>query len=643
MVDSSLAKRVRNTLDQCRRELLAERTDEGYWKGELSASALSTATAVSAMSAVFIHDADKASDSLTKPIRLGIELLKRQQNIDGGFGDTNRSYSNIATSYLVLAASALSSKAIDFGLDDDATSHLKRYLKEQGELDGLRRRYGKDKTFVVPIMTNLAIAGLIPWDEVSALPFETAVFPQSMYRLLKMPVVSYAIPALVAIGQARHFHGPRTWLPLRIIRGASINRTVKVLRQMQPESGGYLEATPLTSFVVMSLAVTGRGNSDVSKEGLRFLLDSIRDDGSWPIDTNLATWVTSLAMTALARDPDDDRSWCTESLVRWHLDCQHHVRHPFTGAEPGGWGWTELSGAVPDADDTPAAILALHSIRESVSEDHISQIDVAINAGIKWLALLQNRDGGWPTFCRGWGKLPFDRSSTDLTAHAARAIGATEDNALTRTGSIDQRWQRRAKKFLEKNQAENGSWCPLWFGNQDREDEDNPVYGTARVLLSAEHAMLSNSSLQSGIMFLLNNQQNDGGWGGGPSVSAYHLSKFGNSNNAENLLQNDPKTTQSSVEETAVAIEALCLLAGKPLIDEVLDHAGKDRLQQAIIRGVECLLASVDEGRHHIPWPIGFYFAKLWYYEKLYPLVFTTAALASFLRIRARDRLGRVQ
>ncbi len=25
--------------------------------------------------------------------------------------------------------------------------------------------------------------------------------------------------------------------------------------------------------------------------------------------------------------------------------------------------------------------------------------------------------------------------------------------------------------------------------------------------------------------------------------------------------------------------------------------------------------------------PIGFYFAKLWYYERLYPLIFTVAAL----------------
>ena len=113
-------------------------------------------------------------------------------------------------------------------------------------LEGLRRRYGKDKTFVVPILTNMAIAGLVDWSEVSALPFEAAVLPQSMYRFLGMPVVSYAIPALVAIGQARHFHGPRAWFPLRQIRAAAIGPSLAVLGRMQPESGGYLEATPQT-------------------------------------------------------------------------------------------------------------------------------------------------------------------------------------------------------------------------------------------------------------------------------------------------------------------------------------------------------------------------------------------------------------
>jgi len=54
---------------------------------------------------------------------------------------------------------------------------------------------------------------------------------------------------------------------------------------MQPASGGYLEAAPLTSFVVMSLAASGRVEHPVVQQGVKFLVDSVRPDGSWPIDT----------------------------------------------------------------------------------------------------------------------------------------------------------------------------------------------------------------------------------------------------------------------------------------------------------------------------------------------------------------------
>merc|ERR1712023_458599 len=113
-------------------------------------------------------------------------------------------------------------------------------------------------------------------------------------------------------------------------------------------------------------------------------------------------------------------------LLDWLLGCQNLDRHPFTGAKPGGWGWSDLSGAVPDADDTPGALLALRYWADYANPDGatLERIRKAVRAGGNWLLSLQNRDGGWPTFCRGWGKLPFDRSGSDLTAHAMRALNA---------------------------------------------------------------------------------------------------------------------------------------------------------------------------------------------------------------------------
>lgn len=62
-----------------------------------------------------------------------------------------------------------------------------------------------------------------------------------------------------------------------------------------------------------------------------------------------------------------------------------------------------------------------------------------------------------------------------------------------------------------------------------------------------------------------------------------------------------------------------------------VDH--HDAVRSAVRRGLEWLVAAVESGRFREPSPIGFYFAKLWYYEQLYPIIFTVSALG-----RALDR-----
>src|SRR5690606_8270567 len=133
----------------------------------------------------------------------GIRYLADHQNADGGWGDTDRSVSNISTTMLVRAALHLAERVLPGTIHDhrDRLARAQKYIDSQGGIAGLRRRYGSDKTFAIPILTNCALAGLVPWTEVDPLPFELATLPQSWFRFAQMPVVSYAIPALVAIGQ----------------------------------------------------------------------------------------------------------------------------------------------------------------------------------------------------------------------------------------------------------------------------------------------------------------------------------------------------------------------------------------------------------------------------------------------------------
>ncbi|MGZ8941115.1 MAG: hypothetical protein ACXW32_18070, partial [Limisphaerales bacterium] len=56
---------------------------------------------------------------------------------------------------------------------------------------------------------------------------------------------------------------------------------------------------------------------------------------------------------------------------------------------------------------------------------------------------------------------------------------------------------------------------------------------------------------------------------------------------------------------------------------------------ESVQRGLVRLIEMVEEGRHQKASPIGFYFARLWYYERLYPLIFAVSALGTAL---SKDR-----
>lgn len=595
--------------EEVRERVLAARDAEtGVWTGELAPSALATALAAAAL-------AGGTAEEDTRLAGRGLAWLAAHANGDGGWGDTPRSISNLSTT--LIAAAALGTHAADTGTDTGSQEAVRRggaWIAARTGTTGfgavaeaLAKVYGKDRTFAVPILAFLAMCGKDPqaWPAVPPLPFLLALLPHCAYRFLRLQVVSYALPALIAVGLCRHVcaarvRGRRAWG--RWFAPPLLHR----LARLQPAHGGFLDAVPLTAFVCLALRHAGCGDHAVVQGGLSFLRRSARTDGSWPIDSNLRTWVTTLAARAVTENggngapcgvPPAER----ERVAAWLVNTRMTARHPYTGAAPGGWAWTDLPGGVPDADDTAGALLALRRLKDAGCATDTAE---AVRGGVRWLLALQNRDGGMPTFCRGWGRLPFDRSCPDISAHALAAFTAwtdAEPDAATRARV--RRAAARLLAYLARAQEPDGCWSPLWFGHQQAPGGRNPVIGTARVvdalrtvydadLVTGGGPAGAEDVLRRGERWLVSAQRTDGGWGMGAAPT---------------------------VEETALATAALA--------------AGDGTCAAAARRGGAWLEAHWQEGAAR-PAPIGLYFALLWYDEALYPLVWTLDALAR-LRWRA--------
>jgi len=112
--------------------------------------------------------------------------------------------------------------------------------------------------------------------------------------------------------------------------------------------------------------------------------------------------------------------------------------------------------------------------------------------------------------------------------------------------------------------------------------------------LSQAGVELPPDMLTRGAEWLISARNDDGGWGGDAAVA-------------------------SSIEETALALDALLCVGD---------------ITPAIEAGAAWLVEHTDGGRTFPTASIGLYFAKLWYYEELYPRIFTVSALNRFLAKR---------
>jgi squalene-hopene/tetraprenyl-beta-curcumene cyclase len=600
-----------------------------------------------------------------------VHWLARCQNSDGGWGDCIGARSNIAATMMVQAAFRLTGIPARYA---DLMDVADEYVKSQGGLAGLRRHCNEDRTMLAAILANCALADMVSWRQVPTLQLELACLPKRWKRDLQFFASRYSAPVVLAVGRAKFHHDPPKNPISRLLRRSIWKKSLAILEQLQAADDSFLASVPLSSFVVMSLASVGCQDHNVVRRGIEFLLSSVRADSSWANTTNRATSNTALALNSLGAEanielphrhilPMNDHTWedtatasdtvadinphhseshdaflganndgnlFSDDCLNWLLDLQRTEPNAVTEVSGGGWGSTDAPGALPNTSATAGVLLALVRSRRQTTNFLRERVERACGKAVVWLLDLQNEDGGWATFYRDDSILRRDESGTDVTSQVIRALAAwrndwradTNTDAQRRWAFIDERVVRAIDngwKYLEAHQQGDGSFIPLWFGNEYQPAGQNPVVGTSQVLFACGEIERFDTDLaQRAARWLLAAQHANGGWGPPRTPVDYSGAE---KDGMQTRRANEEMAKFCSVEETSVAISALIAMADA-------DPA----ISQAVSRGLSWLINAVEQDGHRRPAIIGFSLAKLWYHERLYPLAFAAGALSRAVR-----------
>ncbi|MBX7148021.1 squalene--hopene cyclase [bacterium] len=193
-------------------------------------------------------------------------------------------------------------------------------------------------------------------------------------------------------------------------------------------------------------------------------------------------------------------------LSKQILDCYGDWYQKNKGALPGGWSFEFENDYFPDVDDTFEVLLFLSKI--DIPQDKFIK---ASARALTWIVSMQSSNGGWGAFDKNstkeiLNKIPFsdheaclDQPSADLTGRALevfKAFGYTQKYKPV----------KKAIKFLENTQEQNGSWWARWGVNY--------LYGTWCALqgLQAIGYDMQSDKVKRAVSWLKSVQNVDGGY-----------------------------------------------------------------------------------------------------------------------------------
>jgi squalene-hopene/tetraprenyl-beta-curcumene cyclase len=611
--------------------LLTRQQPDGHWVGELQGDTILESEYILLLAFQGREDSDKA--------RKAAEYVLRQQRPDG-------SWSNYPEGPIEVSVSVKAYFALKLTGHEPAAPYMVRARQRILEEGGAAKCNSFTRFY-------LALLGQLPYSSCASVPPELTLLPRWFYfnlyamsswtRTIVVPLSIFSaykpvrsLPGKKAIRELfredpfvcrpapapAHGHGLFSWTSFFVgidwlykrlepflgpIRRVAVRRAAKWLRHRLENSDGLGAIFPPMIYTVVALRCLGVPEEDPEMQLALKQLDDlmIEEDDTIRLQPCFSpVWDTALTLNALADaglTVEDEAvrrgvDWLLEREVRqagdWSL---MNPRLP-----PGGWFFEYRNAHYPDTDDTAMVLMALGRTGAA----NRPEVAPAVERGLRWMAGMQNSDGGWAAFDRDVNRevltrVPFadhnamlDPSCPDITARVLEALGT--HGARAGIHAID-----RALAFLERTQDPRGCWPGRWGVNY--------IYGTWQVLVGLQAIGFDMQSplVRRAVAWLESVQQLRGGWG--ESCRSY--------DEPELAGQGTPTASQ-----TAWALLAL-LAAGE----------GDSPVMQ---QGIDYLLTTrCDDGTWHEEPFTGTGFPKVFYLKyHLYSLYFPVMALARYHR-----------
>ena len=519
---------------------------DGYWLGELEAD-----TTLESDYIFYLHVLGRFD---RKRVSKLAEYIRRRQLEDGGwniyFGGPSEVNATLKA-YLALKLAG----------DSPESRHMVRARQRIRQLGGLERTNSFTRCY-------LALAGLIGWQMVPAIPPELMFLPRwvplniyemsSWTRAIVIPLTilyglkpCWPVPPHARLdelvptspsGRGRR-EAPGEGLNWRTVfllldrslkvydcspvkpgRQHAIDRATRWMFDHFDRSEGLAAIYPAMMNSIFALIALGYSPSHplTARQIDEFSRFEIEDSETLRLQPCLSpVWDTAIALFSLMEANVSPADPGLQKTIRWLLENQilgggdWQIKNP--DAAPGGWAFEFRNDFYPDVDDTAFVLMAL----QNTSYTDQPRLAEAIELGMDWMISMQNRDGGWGAFDRDNDRgflnhIPFadhnamlDPSSPDVTARVVECLGGFGWTA-------SEPRIRRAVGYLLKEQHPSGSWYGRWGVNY--------IYGTSGVLralaaVGANREIEVESAMKRAVDWLRSVQQEDGGFG--ESIASY--------------------------------------------------------------------------------------------------------------------------